>query len=207
MINYIDLSRPFSDRMPVYPGDDESRLEQIKNYEKDGHTDFRLTTNMHTGTHIDGPMHLTSVEQFIADIPLDRFIGGGAFMNAEGEMNIGYKREYDSLIFQGAIVVLHTGFGKKYGSEEYFSNHPVISDGLAQFFIAKGIKMICLDLPSPDRPPYPLHKLFFDHGILIAENLVNLDRLAGFQKFEIIALPLKMKSDSSPARIIARISA
>lgn len=64
--------------------------------------------------------------------------------------------------------------------------------------------MVCLDMPSPDKYPFDVHKYLFGHGIFIAENLTNTDRLLSLTAFEMIALPLLIRADSSPARIIAR---
>ncbi len=56
---------------------------------------------------------------------------------------------------------------------------------------------------SPDRPPHEIHTLLLENDVLIAENLCNLDQLLPAKAFEIIALPLRIHADSSPARIIA----
>jgi len=64
--------------------------------------------------------------------------------------------------------------------------------------------MLGIDLMSPDNPPYTIHKLLLSAGILIAENLANLDELTGIKNFEVFAFPLKINADSSPARIAVR---
>ena len=89
-------------------------------------------------------------------------------------------------------------------SKEYFDNHPVVSKELAQLFVERQVKMVCIDSPSPDRHPFEVHKLLLENNILIAENLTNLDKLLFVNKFEIIAFPLNIHADSSPARIVAR---
>jgi kynurenine formamidase len=65
--------------------------------------------------------------------------------------------------------------------------------------------MVGMDMPSPDKYPFEIHKLLFDNGIYIIENLMNLDKLLGIKKFEVIALPLKIKADSSIARVVAKV--
>ena len=65
--------------------------------------------------------------------------------------------------------------------------------------------MVCMDSPSPDLYPFEIHKLLLENNILLAENLTNFDSLLSVNNFEIIALPLKIHADSSPARIIARM--
>jgi kynurenine formamidase len=207
MKTYIDLSHPFSDHMPTYPGDEVPQLERINDFEKDGHSNFRLTTSMHAGTHIDGPMHMTTSRQFVGDISIERFIGSGCLLNAVGENIITRKADYESRIIPDTIVVIYTGFGNKYGSEEYYTKHPIISIELAQLFVERRLKMVCTDTPSPDRSPHTVHTLLLKNRVYIAENLTNLEKLIPLQQFEIIALPLRIHADSSPARIVAKILA
>jgi hypothetical protein len=65
--------------------------------------------------------------------------------------------------------------------------------------------MLGMDTPSPDRAPYQVHQSLLSAGIYIIENLTNLNKLTGEKYFEIISLPLKIKANSSPARVLARI--
>lgn len=67
------------------------------------------------------------------------------------------------------------------------------------------VKMIGLDTPSPDKDPFDVHKYLFEHGVLIIENLTRLDQLLDYKSFEVIALPLNIKADSSIARVVARV--
>jgi kynurenine formamidase len=91
-----------------------------------------------------------------------------------------------------------------FGSKDYFNDYPTVSKALAQLFVERQVKMVCIDSPSPDRHPFDIHKLLLENNVLIAENLTNLDKLLLIGKFEVIALPLKIHADSSPARIVAR---
>jgi kynurenine formamidase len=191
--------------MSIYPGDEPVRLEKINDFARDGFNNFHFTSGMHIGTHIDGPMHMTKSGRFIDELSLERFIGTGCFLNAAGMKVIAYTPEFASVIIPESIVIIYTGFGKQFGSEEYYRDHPVISMELAQLFVEQRIKMACLDSPSPDRFPYDVHKLLLKNSILIAENLTGMEELLTVKKFEIIAFPLRIHADSSPARIVARI--
>ena len=114
-------------------------------------------------------------------------------------------KEHELLVQPRSIVVLYTGMSSLFGRKEYFNDYPTVSVELAQLFVERQVKMVCIDSPSPDRHPYEIHKLLLENNVLIAENLINLDKLLFIKKFEIIALPLNIHADSSPARIIARI--
>jgi len=78
----------------------------------------------------------------------------------------------------------------------------VISRETAEKLIAKKIRIVGLDSLTPDNEPYDIHKMLFRHGILIVENLVNLDKLKG-KRFKCYIMPLKIKdADGAPCRII-----
>jgi kynurenine formamidase len=64
-----------------------------------------------------------------------------------------------------------------------------------------------LDLTNEivNKLPFDLHKLLFSENIFIIENLTNLEKLVGVKEFEIFAIPLKVRADSSIARVIAKI--
>lgn len=205
-VKIIDLSHRIQDGMPPYPGDTETTLVHSKVYERDFYNNHQLTINMHAGTHIDGPMHLLDRKEYLSEIPLETFIGEGVVIDVSGGMKeIAYKEEYEERIKNNQIVLLYTGFGSRFGQPGYFSDHPVLTMEFAQLIVKKQIKMIGLDMPSPDRDPFEIHKCLFENRILIAENLTNLDQLLHVPAFEVIALPLSIRADSSIARIIARI--
>lgn len=204
-MKYIDLSHHIINNMPVYPGDSQVKLYQDKHLEEDGYTGYKLEIGMHAGTHIDTPMHLLKQETFINEISLDKFVGRGCLLDVRNEKIIKYKAEYADIIKENDIVILFTNYSKLYGSQEYYTNHPVISKELGSFLVEKKIKMIGIDMPSPDRYPFEIHKLFFENNILIIENLTNLNKLLEVDNFEIIAFPLKIEAEAALVRVVARI--
>jgi len=102
------------------------------------------------------------------------------------------------------IVLFHSGMDRKFGEEEYFYNHPVFEEDLINFLVKQKVKLIGIDWFSPDKEPYPFHKILLENNILILENLTNLKTLIGHD-FEIFAFPLKIKADSSIVRAVAGI--
>ncbi len=205
MKKYIDLSRDIFNAMPVHPYDDKVRLYQDKFLDKDKYVNFKLEIGMHSGTHIDTPMHLTDRETYIHAIPLDRFTGRGVLLDVRGESIIKFKAEYSAMVKEDDIVLLFTGHGDKYGTEEYYTGHPVVDGEMADFFAERKIKMLGMDLPSPDNYPFEIHKKLFAKDILIIENLTSLSELINVNNFEVIAFPLKIRAEASMARVAAII--
>jgi kynurenine formamidase len=204
MTKLIDLSLEITDEMPVHPYDDEVKLEQDKFLETDNYNNFRLEAGLHAGTHIDTPLHLTDRETFISEIPLDSFMGNGCLLDVRDESVIKYKQEYSEVVGEDDIVLLFTGHGEKYGTEDYFTDHPVVEQELVEFFIAQEIKMLGMDLPSPDKYPFQIHKMLFANDILLIENLTNLASLLSVTDFEVMAFPLKIKAEASITRVVSK---
>ena len=200
----IDLSRIINSKTPVYPGDKKIDLQHTKYLKTDKYNNHVLSANMHSGTHIDGPMHLLDVCEYIDDISLEKFVGNGCLIDGRGKEKVLYDPSYETMIKNGDIVLVFTGHDKTWGAELYFSDYPTLDDKLTDLFVRKEIKMLGVDTPSPDRYPFLVHKKLLSNGILIMENLTNLSHLRN-ERFEVIAFPLKIEADSSMVRAIARI--
>ena len=104
----------------------------------------------------------------------------------------------------GNIVLFHTGMIEKYKDEAYFTGYPEISEEVANYLVEKRVKIVGVDMCSPDHPPFKIHKILLGSGVLIIENLTNLDKLIG-KEFKVYALPIKFALDGAPARVIAQI--
>ena len=203
---YLDLSHEISHEMPVYPGDIPVTLLQKASLQEEGHSNFLFSTGMHSGTHIDGPMHLTNSLTRMAEIPLERLAGKGFFVNVVGQNLIDLPESVFEALQSGAIVLFYTGFDRYFNQENYYYSYPEISVATAQVLVKKRVKMVGMDFPSPDYAPFKIHEILLGNQILILENLTNLSSLLPYQEFELMAFPLKIKADSSPVRVVARIS-
>jgi kynurenine formamidase len=158
---------------------------------------------MHIGTHIDAPAHMFTGGASIADLPPEAFFGRGRLIDARQADVIGPELLDASPAASGDIVLVLTGFSERFGDPIYYSGYPEISEAFAAGLVARGVRMLGLDTPSPDRAPFQVHKLLLANGVLIAENLTNLAALAGLAAFDVVALPAKYAADGAPARVVA----
>ncbi|MCL5436561.1 MAG: cyclase family protein [Candidatus Dependentiae bacterium] len=201
----IDLSHTVRHQTPVFPGDEPVVLEKTRALAADGYTDWRFCTGMHAGTHIDGPGHLTDSPGLLSDLPPERFVGPGYLVDARGR-----AIDQDLLVGMpqgvGQIVLVLTGWDKKFGSDAYFAEHPVLTEAFARELVRRKVLMLGIDFFSPDRVPFAIHRLLLGGGVLLVENLTNVDRLLAAEKFTIFALPIKTATDSAPARVVALLS-
>lgn len=203
-MKFIDLTHTFKDDMPVWPGDPKPSLKQVVFIQKDTFNDHKLETVMHIGTHIDAPLHMIEGGRMINEFPIDKFIGRGVLIDVRGKDKIDGS-VLDDEIKEGSVVLLFTGMGEKYHSEEYWT-YPEVMEDFVQKLVDMKVKMVGMDILGPDHDqPWSVHKILLSNEILILENLTNLDQLLGEKDFEVIALPAKLKADAAPVRVIASI--
>lgn len=202
----IDLTHELKSGMPVYPGDEKPVFSMSSVLEKDGHNNTRLTSTTHVGTHIDAPIHMLANGKTLAEYSADKYFGNGIILNAEGRKEIDIDLLANKNIQPGDIVLVYTGMLKIFGSEEYFSKSPLVTEKFANELVNLKVSIVGLDTSGPDEPPFLIHKILLSKDILIIENLTNLNSLLEKEKFEVIALPLKVSADGSPARVVARVS-
>ncbi len=201
-MKYVDLSVLINEDTPIYPGDPKTIIKPAGVLDKDGYCDHYLSIGTHVGTHVDAPMHMLAGGKALDQIPVDQFIGRGVYVDV---IDGNFDTLKDADIQEGDIVLLYTGMGAKYHESAYFEDYPAMSEEVAQYLVAKKIKMIGIDACSPDnKDGFPVHKILLEGGVLIAENLTNLEQLVG-KTFKVFALPINLQIDAAPARIIAEI--
>ncbi len=203
-MKYIDLTHTFKQSMPVYPGDPEPELKQIAFLEKDGYNDFQIKTGMHVGTHMDAPLHMLKTGKRLSEYPPEHFFGKGHLIDARG-ISIDASLLEGKEISKGDIVFITTGLSGKFGTPEYYEGYPEINESFALKLIKLGVSIVGMDTPSPDRPPFAIHKLLLGNDMLIIENLTNLESLLEHEQFNVMALPAKFDCEAAPIRVVAQI--
>ncbi|MFA4814659.1 MAG: cyclase family protein [Candidatus Gracilibacteria bacterium] len=204
-MEYIDLTHTFKKVMPVYPDDPESELEQVAFIDEDGCNGFQVKTGMHVGTHMDAPLHMLKNGKRLSEYSPEYFFGKGHLIDARGKP-IDVDLLDEKTISPGEIVLIMTGFYKKFGTSEYYESYPEITEAFALKMIELQIKLVGMDTPGPDRPPFAIHKLLLGKDVLIIENLTNLESLLGCPDFTIVALPAKFDTEAAPTRVIAQVA-
>lgn len=189
------------------------KVESARTLTKDGWNASWLHLYSHSGTHIDAPMHFEVNQQTIDEVPLDRFISQAwvvdlTFIEPKEELFVKHVEEALLGFQSGESILLHTGWSKKLGTDEYRDALPRISKELALWMGEKGVNILGVEPPSVAdvnnlKEVTEIHNILMQNDIIIAEGLTNLAALTR-SKVTLIALPLKVeKGDGAPARIIA----
>ncbi len=205
-MKYIDLTHTFKKEMPVYPGDPAPEILQVASIDKYGYNDFQIKTGMHVGTHMDAPLHMIVGGKRLSEYSADNFFGEGHLIDARGKTSVDVDLLEGRKISKGDIVLIMTGFYKKFGGSDYYEKYPEITEGFASKLIESGVKIVGIDTPSPDRPPFKIHRMLLKNEVLIIENLTNLEELLKYMQFSVVALPAKFDTEAAPVRVIAQIN-
>ncbi len=205
MSKLIDLTHTFTENMPVYPGDPCAQFHQIASIEKDGFNDHKVEMGLHVGTHMDAPFHMVEGGRLISELPLSRFSGVGHLLDVRGIQSIEAEILNNKDIGKGDILLFLTGFSKKFREPAYYETYPELAVSLAERIVKLGVGIVGLDTPSPDRPPFPVHKILLGSEVLIIENLTNLEPLLEAEAFRVTAYPTKFAADAAPLRVVAEI--
>lgn len=193
---YIDLSILLTKDTPVFPGEPNIIFKKHANIKENTYNEHQITINTHFGTHMDFPYHMIDDGKKSSDFKLENFIGKGKVININNP-------DLDSIEDEDVFLLYSEHIEK--GIDNLFSDVPVLDENLVDFLITKKPKMLLLDIPTPDKFPYPIHKKILGNDILIVENVCNMKLLID-KKFKVYAIPLNFEEfDGSPCRVFAEV--
>ena len=213
---WVDLSHPLGPATPRVPSFPAPVFGRVRSLPQDPLNVTRMEMVVHIGTHVDAPNHFFLDAPAMDDVPLERLGGRGIVWHVEldgaGLVEARHLEGLEGRLRPGDILILDTGWHAFAGSAKYDDEHPALALDAADWIVAHDVKMIALDIPTPDlpvvrRPPsfdFPIHRRLLSHGVMIAEHLTNLSSLRG-RDVEIFCGALNIEGgDGAPARIVAR---
>lgn len=196
----VDLTRPIEAGMSVYPGDPEVCFVTHSDYAAHGFrvTQFQLGT--HAGTHLDAPAHFLSGGATVEALPLEKLVGAARMIDLNAS-NVSFEA--------GERVLIRSGWANRWGRPEYFTGFPGMPSELADRLAAAPVALVGLETPTlhpEEEEDARLHRLLLERGIVLVENLMNLDALP--EHFGLAVLPLPLRGlDGSPCRVVAFLDA
>jgi arylformamidase len=203
----IDLSHPIRNGMPVYPGTEEMSIERPFTIEEHGFREARLRMVSHTGTHMDAPAHMISNGKTLDQYPAGYFTGRAVCLPLLDNIPT-INTETEQLLekLHPEFILFRTGYSHYWGMDAYFGKFPLPDEKSIAWLIQNKIRGIGIDAISVDpvgASEFPNHMQLLGAGLLIVENLTNLDLLPA-SIFTFICLPLPfVQADGSPVRAVA----
>ncbi|KAI0001028.1 putative cyclase [Russula vinacea] len=217
----IDLTQPLDAEVHVYPGDPPFSCRQFYTVPSDGCSVHAISCSSHVGTHIDAPSHFLVNGATVDQLPLSTFILPALILD------VSYKKARECIAWDtvepiahrirpgialnsGVTLLLCTGWSQHWGKKEYMKS-PHLSEEAARKIMEHGVRVVGIDVFSVDGEAPEgavetdaVHRLLLGNGILIAENLTNVETLLDGSAYLVSLLPLNLQGcDGSPIRAVA----
>ena len=187
----VDVSVPVRPGMIVYPGDPEVRLERVRSIaDGDVANLSRLDLGVHSGTHVDAPLHFVEGGGTVETLPLDVLVGPCVVVD-------GLDPE---AVPAGAVRVLFKTPNSRLWDRGEFSEDFVALDGDgAQALVGRGVRLVGIDYLSIGDEE--AHRVLLGAGVVAVEGLDLREVEPG--EYHLVCAPLRLEgAEGAPARVL-----
>ncbi|NLC18147.1 MAG: cyclase family protein [Clostridiales bacterium] len=199
----IDISMPVSEDMPVYKGKSEKKpkLYTVSDFDKGYVYESCIEMNLHTGTHIDLPLHMIPGGDTVESLRLDKLICCCRVIDLTAVKDkITASDLEDKEIRENDFILLKTRNSYEDILEKEFI---YIDKSAARFLAEKKIKGVGIDSLGIERaqPGHESHKLLMEAKVYILEGLILKDVMEG--EYIMLALPINIVgAEAAPVRVV-----
>jgi len=202
MDEIIDISVAVRPGMVTYPGDPTVSLERVVSIADGGVCNVsRLDFGVHSGTHVDAPLHFIDGAPGAEALPLDVLVGPARVLDLTAAEML------DEAAFDGLElaerVILKTRNSELWGLDLFSDDHVGLTRSGAERLVASSVRLVGIDyLTIGDEDA---HHVLLGAGVVAVESL-DLRRVEPGE-YELICAPLKLVgSDGAPARVLLRVT-
>lgn len=195
----LDLTQPMYEGMPFWPGGVPFTMTRLVDYAEGGYRLHKFEVGENTGTHVDAPSHFIEGGTPIENIALNQLVTPAVMIDIQDKVaqDEDYLLSADDVraweaehgeIPSGALVILNTGWYKRFGEPERYINmdaegvmrFPGYGPDAAELLLERDVAGIGIDTLSLDNGSA---ETFATHDIMLGadkyqiENMANLDAL------------------------------
>jgi arylformamidase len=203
-VTLIDISVPIRPAMPIYDRNPGVHLDRVLSIPRgDTANVSRLELGVHTGTHVDAPLHFFEGGSAAEELPLEPLVGRAYVADGsaiEGPID-GLALSACGIPPGAERVLLKTRNGRLWDRDDFTRDFVRLDGAGARLLVQMGIRLIGIDYLSIG--DQDAHRALLDAGVVAVEGLDLRAVDPGW--YELICLPLKVVgSDGAPARALLR---
>jgi arylformamidase len=206
--SWVDLSVPVRNGMVHWPDDPEYHIDRTRDYARgDELVLSHISLGVHTGTHMDAPLHFVRGGETIDHIPLDATVGEARVIEIRDPESVKSGELREAGVKAGERILLKTANSAgRWATDEFQKDFVYIARDGAEYLASVGIRSVGVDYLSvggffKDGPE--THRALLGAGIWVIEGLNLAPVRSG--RYELVCLPLKLVgAEGAPARAIAR---
>jgi arylformamidase len=208
-MSWIDVSVGIRDGMVHWPDDPAIRVEKALDMERgDVATVSRISLGVHTGTHVDAPIHFQPGATSIDQLPMDAGVGPARVIAIRDPVQITVAELEPQAIAAGERILFKTANSPRaWRSNGFVENAVYISVEASRWLAAKKVMTVGIDYLSVGgftaNNGVEVHKPLLAAGVTIIEGLDLTDVPPG--PCDLMCLPIKIVGgDGAPARAFVR---
>jgi arylformamidase len=194
-----DVSVPVQPGMVVYPGDPTVSLTRVQSLAAGDIANISLLElGVHTGTHVDAPLHFFDGAEAVEGLDLGTLVGPAQVLEVPGNGDVdaaaheGLDQGVDRVLFK-------TRNSEAWARDEFYEGFATIAPDAAERLVAAGIRLVGIDYLSVGSPE--THRTLLGAGVVAIEGL-DLRAIAP-GTYTLVCLPLKLVgADGAPARVV-----
>jgi arylformamidase len=196
-----DISVPITAAMHVYRGNPGVSLERQESIAEGAQANVsRLTLGVHSGTHVDGPVHFIDGAAGTESLPLEAMLGPAQVVDAtavETDLDADVLRSLP--IASVERVLLKTKNSKLWELPEFTDDFVRLTGSGARYLIDNGVRLVGIDYLSIGDAD--AHRELLGAGVVALEGL-DL-RAVEPGPYELVCLPIRLEgSDGAPSRVV-----
>ena len=220
-MRFVDLSVPFSESTPRPASFPPTTIDFYMTLERNGYSNESVSAPVHCGTHVDAPIHMVIGGASVERLPLDLFFRPGVVAHVGSLVNPGEPIEADHLRaalgdvaaeIGGSILGVHTGWlAGHFHDANFYGGGPFLGHSAIEMILETGVVGVAVDsevdripgLPYPPPDDFPAHRQLLGAGVLIFENVANMEALPA-RGFTFCAFPVPLVGgDGGATRAVA----
>jgi len=206
---WIDVTLTLKSNMIYWPSDPPVYIERVRDMNKGDTVNLsKITMGVHSGTHVDAPMHFIKGAKGVHQLSLDSLIGPARVIKIAARDTIKEKELSGYGIKKGQRILLRTrnSINKILYKNTFSEDFVYMEEGAAEYLVSRGIRALGVDYLSVGgykKNGPNVHRLLLAAGIPIIEGLDLTGALPG--NYYMICLPMKiLDSDGAPARVLLK---
>jgi arylformamidase len=202
-----DISVGISPAMPVWPNNPGVELERMNQIEAGANSNVsRLAMGVHSGTHVDAPVHFIQGAAGVDTLNLDTLIGPAHIIHLPNVSRVTPpdldSAQIPSEVRRLLIRTRNSDFWAS-GDTQFHTDYVGVGPDAAEWLVQRRLQLVGVDYLSvaPWKESRPTHEILLKAGVVVVEGL-NLSAIEP-GTYQLICLPLKlMGCDGAPARAV-----
>ena len=207
----IDISLPIEPGLPTWPTSTGFRVRRTMELAAgDPANVTELEMDVHTGTHVESPLHFLADGEALDTLPIERFVGPAVVVEIGGESVTAAALETAAIPPGTRRLLVKTANSARWaaGWGPFDPVYVALTQGAASWVTEHGIELVGIDHLSIQRyeDDAETHRILMRGGVTIVEGL----NLAGVEpgEYTLVAAPIRLVgTEAAPARALLIVRA